>query len=53
MEVTVLLLAFAERGISSYSPLGPATGAMLMMGAAAIIIFVRARPRRIQDAVMA
>ncbi|MDB5531274.1 MAG: LptF/LptG family permease [Devosia sp.] len=53
MEVTVLLLAFAERGISSYSPLGPATGALLMMGVAAIIIFVRARPRRIQYAVMA
>ncbi|MDB5535556.1 MAG: LptF/LptG family permease [Devosia sp.] len=53
MEVAVLLLAFAERGVSSYSPLGPATGALLMMGAAAIIIFVRARPRRIQYAVMA
>lgn len=53
MEVTVLLLAFAERGISSYSPLGPATGALLMMGVAVIIIFVRARPRRIQAAVMA
>jgi lipopolysaccharide export system permease protein len=53
MEVTVLLLAFAERGISSYSPLGPATGALLMMGAAAIILIGRARPRRIQPAVMA
>jgi lipopolysaccharide export system permease protein len=53
MEVGVLLLAFAERGISSYSPLGPATGALLMMGGAVVILIVRARPRRIEPMVMA
>lgn len=47
MEVVVLLLAFAERGVSSYSPLGPATGALLMIIAAGSIIFLRVRPRNV------
>jgi lipopolysaccharide export system permease protein len=46
MEVVVLLLAFLERGISSYSPLGSATGPLLMIGGAAIVLFIRMRPRR-------
>jgi lipopolysaccharide export system permease protein len=51
MEVVVLALAFVERGISSYSPLGPATGSLLMMGVAAIVLLVRMRPRRLELAV--
>ncbi|HTM78672.1 MAG TPA: LptF/LptG family permease, partial [Devosia sp.] len=51
MEVVVLLLAFLERGISSYSPLGPATGSLLMMGGAGLILFARMRPRRLRLAV--
>lgn len=53
MEVGVLMLAFAERGISSYSPLGPATGALLMIVVAAAILVVRARPRRVAGLVPA
>jgi lipopolysaccharide export system permease protein len=53
MEVVVMLLAFAERGISSYSPLGPATGALLMMLVAASIIVVRTRTRRVANMVPA
>lgn len=47
MEVGVLLLAFAERGFSSYSPLGPGTGAFLMILTAAIMLIARTRRRRI------
>jgi len=47
LEVVVLLLAFAERGVSSYSPLGPATGALIMIVVAGSIIFLRVRPRRV------
>ena len=31
MEAMVLLIAFGERGLSAYSPLGPATGALVMI----------------------
>ena len=51
MEVTVLLLAFVERGIGSYSPLGPATGSWLMIAGAAIALLWRTRPRRMHLAV--
>jgi len=47
MEVVVLVLAFVERGIGSYSPLGPASGAWLMMVVAGAVIVVRSWPRRI------
>lgn len=45
MEVVVMLLAFAELGVSAYSPIGPSTGALLMMVVGGIILLIRARPR--------
>ncbi len=45
MEALVMLLAFAERGVSSYSPWGPATGGIVLIVAALLIILMRARPR--------
>lgn len=45
MEVVVMLLAFVELGVSAYSPLGPSTGALLMMVVGGITLLVRARPR--------
>jgi len=45
LEVGVLMLAFVERGIGAYSPLGPATGAVMMIVAALVIIAVRTWPR--------
>ncbi|MDF2798789.1 MAG: LptF/LptG family permease [Devosia sp.] len=45
MEALVMLLAFAERGVSSYSPWGPATGGVILIIAALLILVVRARPR--------
>jgi lipopolysaccharide export system permease protein len=48
MEVTVLMLAFAERGIGSYSPLGETTGALLMIIVAGTVLFLRIRPRAIR-----
>lgn len=47
MEAMVLLLAFGERGMSAYSPMGPATGAVLMIIAGGVTLFIRARPRRV------
>jgi lipopolysaccharide export system permease protein len=46
MEAVVLLLAFAERGLSAYSPLGSSTGALLLMIVAAITLAQRTWPRR-------
>lgn len=45
MEVTVMLLAFTELGVSAYSPLGPATGALIMTGVGGVILLVRCWPR--------
>ncbi|WP_240233092.1 LptF/LptG family permease [Devosia lacusdianchii] len=49
MEAIVMLLAFGERGISAYSPLGPSTGALLMIiGGGAVLIartWVRPAPQ--------
>jgi lipopolysaccharide export system permease protein len=53
MEAVVLLIAFAERGASAYSPLGTATGALAMIVVAAVILFQRAKPRHIAPAVAA
>lgn len=53
MEVVVMLLAFAELGVSAYSPLGPSTGALLMIIVGGGILLIRARPRRISAAVPA
>lgn len=46
MEVAVLLLAFLERGISSYSPFGPTTGSWLMIGCGTLVLLARTRRRR-------
>jgi len=45
MEAGVLLIAFGERGISAYSPLGTATGALAMIAVAGIALLLRIRPR--------
>ena len=47
MEAVVLLIAFGERGLSAYSPLGTATGALMMMLFAGIALLLRTRPRRL------
>ena len=44
-EAVVLLLAFSERGLSAYSPLGPATGALIMILAGGVALAVKLRPR--------
>lgn len=51
MEAVVLLIAFGERGISAYSPIGTATGALLLIIAGGAALLVRARPRPIPLAV--
>jgi len=53
MEAAVLLIAFGERGISAYSPLGPATGALAMVVIAGIILLLRIRPRPLLPVVQA
>ena len=52
MEAGVLLIAFGERGLSAYSPLGTATGALAMIVVAGIALLVRVRPRALPRAVM-
>ena len=52
MEAVVLLIAFGERGISAYSPLGTATGALLLLVVAGTALLWRARPRPMPLAVM-
>lgn len=52
MEAVVLLIAFGERGLSAYSPLGTATGALLMILCAGVALWVRIRPHRITMAVL-
>lgn len=46
MEAVVLVLAFAERGITAYSPLGAATGAGLLILISGAILIYRTWPRR-------
>jgi lipopolysaccharide export system permease protein len=53
MEVTVLLLAFIEQGISSYSPLGQSTGPWLMIGCGMVMLLAKTRRRRIRPMVAA
>lgn len=53
MEAIVMLIAFAERGISSYSPSGPITGSIIMIAIGLGVILWRVRPRRIPEAVVA
>lgn len=53
MEAVVLLIAFGERGISAYSPIGTATGALAMIVAGGVTLLVRTRSRAIPPAVLA
>jgi lipopolysaccharide export system permease protein len=46
LEVVVLLVAFAERGIGTYSPLGIGTGSVVLMIISAIVLAWRVWPRR-------
>jgi len=48
LEAVVLLIAFGERGISAYSPLGPSTGAlaMIIIGGGALLML--SWPRRLR-----
>jgi lipopolysaccharide export system permease protein len=47
MEALVMLLAFGERGLSAYSPLGPSTGALVMIVGGGVALLIKARPRRL------
>jgi lipopolysaccharide export system permease protein len=51
MEAGVLLITFGERGLSAYSPLGTATGAMVMIAVGLVLLAVRSWPRRVAAAV--
>ena len=51
LEAVVLLLAFTERGISAYSPLGPSTGAALLILLSSLVLSQRTWPRRPQPMV--
>lgn len=46
LEAFVLLIAFGERGISTYSPMGSATGALAMIVIGTAVLLWRVRPRR-------
>ncbi|WIY53823.1 LptF/LptG family permease [Devosia sp. YIM 151766] len=46
LEAVVMVVAFVERGIGSYSPLGTGTGAILLIGLSALILAIRLWPRR-------
>jgi len=46
LEAIVMLVAFGERGISAYSPLGSGTGAIALILVGAGILAVRLWPRR-------
>ncbi|WEK06591.1 MAG: LptF/LptG family permease [Candidatus Devosia phytovorans] len=46
MEVIVMLIAFGERSLSAYSPIGTAAGALIMIAVAGAALLIRIRPRR-------
>lgn len=50
LEAFVMLVAFGERGISAYSPLGSGTGAILLILAGGTILLFRLWPRRPMEA---
>ncbi|MBU1304146.1 MAG: LptF/LptG family permease [Alphaproteobacteria bacterium] len=52
-EAVVLLIAFSERGLSAYSPMGAATGALMMIGVGAIVLAYKIWPRPIMEAATA
>ena len=47
-----LVRAFGERGISAYSPLGTATGALAMIVIAGVALLIRTRPRALPPAMV-
>lgn len=51
LEAVVLVVAFIERGIGSYSPTGPGTGAMILIALSGALLAIRVWPRRPQMAV--
>lgn len=53
MEAVVLLIAFGERGLSAYSPIGTATGALIMIVGAGIALRLRTRRRAVSMMVAA
>jgi lipopolysaccharide export system permease protein len=53
LEALVLVVAFGERGISAYSPLGSGTGAVLLIVISMAVLAVRLWPRRPIEAVAA
>lgn len=53
VEAVVLVLAFVERGVSAYSPVGASTGALAMILIGGGVLLSRAMPRRIPQAVTA
>ncbi|MBD8065068.1 LptF/LptG family permease [Devosia sp. PTR5] len=46
LEAIVMLVAFAERGVSAYSPFGSGTGAFLLMAIGVGVLAGRSWPRR-------
>lgn len=52
MEAGVLLIAFGERGFSAYSPLGTATGALVMVVIGGAALLWRTRSRALPAAVL-
>jgi len=49
----VLLVAFAERGVGTYSPLGIGTGSVLLIIFSGLVLTFRLWPRRPVPLVMA
>jgi len=48
MEVVVMLIAFGERSLSAYSPIGTAAGALVLIAVAGITLLIRTRPRAVR-----
>jgi lipopolysaccharide export system permease protein len=46
LEALVMLIAFGERGLSAYSPLGTGTGAIVLILMAVAVLAYRVWPRR-------
>lgn len=47
LEAFVMVIAFGERGLSAYSPLGSGTGAIVLIVLAVAVLAVRTWPRRV------